>query len=789
MNAYIKSVSKNLPSTIVLLKAGDSVKCPVDNNNYPMKEWTSRKESDVYDANWSNYAMLTGSASGIWVFDIDNKANNIDETLEWFYDNDFEPEEDAFTVKTPSGGYHIYFKYEPNIQFKRKYLSYNDIQSNGQCVIFIGSNYPKGAYELINDCPITHAPDFIIEAIKDDNTSFKKLSSNSSNESKDSEDEPEDEPVIETKDDKMTRITWLLKLLKKNRCIDYDNWLKVGMIIKNELGEEGFDLFNKFSQQDKETYNKVDKATRLYGEALIKNKWDSFKISKLLIGTLVNMAKEDSPKAFEKSKQQQHEENRIKEENKIKEEMKYINMFQNKDVFINRFEDNEFTMVKFLRHLDCTMFEDRDEAYYYIRDNLHKVCALIGINILLIKNDLICNSDQITFNCIETFGKDQLIKYQGMNPSKPITLYKVLFANRDFLCRYEKISTSIAYVGNNIQEFYVTRPYVGRKVEYKIEELEFILEFIKHTISNDDDEVYNSIINWLAWIVQFPDIKSGVVPVFISLAGGTGKTKFIEFMYKFVIGEHLYAPVQDVGGVTETQNKHLMGRKLVYVNEMATTREQFLSQFQKLKGLITEDMFKMKALFKDHIFVKNSLEFILTANNIDCIPQEKKQRRFFPIRFNNDRMNNFEYFGRFESITWNQEYGNKFYSYLMDIPNLTIASVRQFPKTKLSIEMLENQMSSFDSFMDDLFNHQLTNVVNNSIKESDNNYSVQCVHLYDSYVEYQKRFFASTKLITYRKFVSQIKSEDNEYNIVFNERKNGKDKAAFNFTLNSKSQD
>jgi hypothetical protein len=495
------------------------------------------------------------------------------------------------------------------------------------------------------------------------------------------------------------------------------------------------------------------------------------------------MAKEDNPRVFEKEERKEQE--RIKEEmkkEKEKEEMKYINMYQDPTVFMNRFEDNDFTMVRFLRHLDTTMFSNRLDAYNYIKDNLHKVCALIGIRTLIIKNDLICNSDQIIFDNIETFGKDQLIKYEDMNPSKPVTLYKVLFGNRDFICRYEKISTDIAYKGNNVNEFYITRPFIASKVEYTEDDLEFILEFIRHIVCSDDIEVYEAFIRWLAFMVQYPNKKSGIVPVFISKEGGTGKTMFIEFIAKFILGEHLYAPVNDVNGIVKEQNKYLMGRKLAYVNEMASCKDHFISNFQKLKGLITEDSFSVKALYKDPIFMKQFLEFIFTANNTECLPLEKKDRRFLPIRFNDERVNDFAYFDLFERTTYNIEYGNKFYSYLMDLPDVSISTVRKIPVTELKKEMLESSINSYDSFIEDLFNYQLMDVINR-YKEENDTYHIVCENFYDHYVEYQKRKFSTEKLISYRKFIARVKSKDTKQDIKHIQRTNGHHKSKFILTL------
>lgn len=59
-------------------------------------------------------------------------------------------------------------------------------------------------------------------------------------------------------------------------------WLRIGMAIKSELGEEGFDLWDEWSQQDK-SYNPKD----------ARDVWRSIKANgKITVGTLFHEAKQ-----------------------------------------------------------------------------------------------------------------------------------------------------------------------------------------------------------------------------------------------------------------------------------------------------------------------------------------------------------------------------------------------------------------------------------------------------------------------------------------------------------------
>jgi hypothetical protein len=83
----------------------------------------------------------------------------------------------------------------------------------------------------------------------------------------------------------------ILSGLKDARADEYEDWIKVGMICKNELGESGYDLWYDFSRRSK----------KFKGHTETVKKWESFnerKEVKLGEGSLMLMLKEDNKKLF-----------------------------------------------------------------------------------------------------------------------------------------------------------------------------------------------------------------------------------------------------------------------------------------------------------------------------------------------------------------------------------------------------------------------------------------------------------------------------------------------------------
>jgi phage/plasmid-associated DNA primase len=156
---------------------------------------------------------------------------------------------------------------------------------------------------------------------------------------------------------KHNEIIKLLDLLTTDRSDNYDDWVRVGIIICNELGEEGRELWHTFS-----------KLSDKYDEDECNKKYDSFKgdkDNKLTIATLKMMAKEDSPEEYAKL-YKCDEDDILKVINGIGEE-KLIS-----DYIINKYLKDNFKCVS-----------DKPTFYYFdgnkwSKDNNNKVFHILS---------------------------------------------------------------------------------------------------------------------------------------------------------------------------------------------------------------------------------------------------------------------------------------------------------------------------------------------------------------------------------------------------------------------------
>ena len=188
------------------------------------------------------------------------------------------------TVRTPSGGYHVYFKKPHELKINRSIKKYPGIEfcTIGYCQMIPPSKINKNQYQFIKDS--VSAADFLIEAPlkllniiqSEKNIVLKKTKPE------------EDHNLIDIEQEKATRkepqVAEVMKVLGEkfsndpNYLSEYHNWLDLGMRLHHwdSSGEEGFSIWLKFSEENINFESKEE----------LQRKWESFTLNKTNLKTL-----------------------------------------------------------------------------------------------------------------------------------------------------------------------------------------------------------------------------------------------------------------------------------------------------------------------------------------------------------------------------------------------------------------------------------------------------------------------------------------------------------------------
>jgi len=242
------------------------------NSKLPINKWTDTNnhfkeiKNSIY-----NIGILTGKINDLIVVDIDVKDEGIEEFDK--YINEF-GKLNTLIIKTPSSGFHYYFKYQHNdkeceflintyLTNKSKFRGKGiDIRSNGGYIVAPPSKINDKYYVLENDVEISQIPSTlinfligntdkkIIATIKTKN--IKNNLSITNNNNNNNNNNKFNNIYFYCIDDEL--IIEILSKLEQKYLNNYSDWLKVLTVLKNLNKYDIFDNWSKLSKN----YNKCE---------------------------------------------------------------------------------------------------------------------------------------------------------------------------------------------------------------------------------------------------------------------------------------------------------------------------------------------------------------------------------------------------------------------------------------------------------------------------------------------------------------------------------------------------
>lgn len=375
------------------------------------------------------------------------------------------------------------------------------------------------------------------------------------------------------------------------------------------------------------------------------------------------------------------------------------------NVNFNTFDEEDYYFTDLCAELDNTVFDftyDDNDCRKFLKERLHKVYALYSSNSCIIKE----NRHEFFKICNRRSFSEQLIHYCIDEDFLSTPLHNFINKNKKHFKLFNNIRSDFWFDCDYRDAFIACRKYpASYNQDYKSDEsLAVLLRFIKTNIFSNNDEMFNYELNKLAIMCKYPNKKTGIITLLFSKQG-CGKNMYTDFLCNYVIGS--YNSISNCPGVetvTEDKNAIIFGKKLIIINEMSSTKDKFMANFNKMKSLITESSTKIRFLYTDSFTVDLSTEYYALSNhrNSYIIENENSRREFVPDideSYADDR----SYFGPIRRVIENQECGNAFYSFLMD-RDITYNDFMQIkvPCSKTKLECVEAFKPSIIVFVEQL---------------------------------------------------------------------------------------
>jgi len=181
-------------------------------------------------------------------------------------------------------------------------------------------------------------------------------------------------------------------------------------------------------------------------------------------------------------------------------------------------------------------------------------------------------------------------------------------------------------------------------------------------MANNDELVYNYLLNWFAHIVKKPGRKTEVCLVFFG-EERTGKSFIAERILEKIIGE---ARIFITGKCDKAFGKHsdLQGKLLVVLNEAGSNGDTHQIA-DVLKDCITANKTQLEKKCIDIVEIKDFCNFVFTTNRLNSIKMSKGDSRFMPIAVDNSKCSNKEYFDPLYAAVEDKQIMRQFYDELM----------------------------------------------------------------------------------------------------------------------------
>jgi phage/plasmid-associated DNA primase len=214
--------------------------------------------------------------------------------------------------------------------------------------------------------------------------------------------------------------------------------------------------------------------------------------------------------------------------------------------------------------------------------------------------------------------------------------------------------------GNTGQKYNL---FSGWAIEPKQHDCSNFLNFIYNVICDQNQKIYEWLLDWLAHMFQFPERKSDST-VAVALRGlkGIGKNFFAEKIIE-LIGERHSMLIQQEDLLFGRFKEHLLGLVLIVLDEIGWGGNK--KQEKELKGMVTGDKLVVEPKGRKPILIDNFARFLFLGNESWMLPASVDERRFLVLDVPDTHRKDYDYFSNLHKH-WNQGEKEGFLYYLLN---------------------------------------------------------------------------------------------------------------------------
>lgn len=223
-----------------------------------------------------------------------------------------------------------------------------------------------------------------------------------------------------------------------------------------------------------------------------------------------------------------------------------------------------------------------------------------------------------------------------------------------------------------------------------------LVHFLLDVICSGDKVVFGYLIQFIAHMLQYPQVKPGIMPV---LLGGQGVGKGTLFELLRAIWPSTTLQVSDVDHIIGGFNSVLECVYVVCLDEAMFKGDR--KALDRMKSLITEPEITIEAKYQPRRSLTSFHRFFAASNHQHFAHVEPDDRRFLVMRVSDARKSDFEYFGRIHAAISDPATIAALVHDLLAI-DLSGFNVRRRPRTNEHTEQKLHSLTGFDRYWFDV---------------------------------------------------------------------------------------
>ena len=317
-------------------------------------------------------------------------------------------------------------------------------------------------------------------------------------------------------------------------------------------------------------------------------------------------------------------------------------------------DDEKYEAMK--KEFELTHFKVKDNDQYIIQD-------LDGRNVKFDKERVIVASNRHLCYGYATKNTDM---GKIIDKSNPLSFIDRWIRDENILI-YDGIGfyPPPTPIPHNHFNLWTPFPYQDLQDEYEKDEegLRLVLGFIK-IVCNNDTEVYDFLIKWLAHLLQFPAQKTGHFPILIA-DEGIGKGTLMAIISRMVGEDKYFEATNPEETVWGNFNPLMLNAYFVYINEFGKKNQ--VEADGRIKGLLTDKALSINCKGKDPFKIVSYHRFFGSTNNEDPTTVKDGNRRKWIIRSSDELKGNKFAFNKMYELLDNPITMRTLFDYLMTI--------------------------------------------------------------------------------------------------------------------------